>query len=266
MTATDVHDFQFGNHQLAYRKFGNGPAILLAFHGFGQSSQALKPLEKPLGNQFTIYAIDLFFHGNSHYGAGQLLTKTSWQALLKAFLQTQHIKRFSILGFSLGGRMVLGAVEAFTDRIDQLILIAPDGITRNFWYQLATGSNMGRWLFRSAMNHLSMLNGIGYTLTQLGLLNRTIMRFAELSLATPQQRDLVYTSWTQFRLIYPNLERISELLNQNAVRVQFFIGKFDRIIPGHYILPFSEKLHRYELTVLQTGHNHLIELAGEHLG
>lgn len=264
-TATDVHYFDFGRSRLAYRTFGSGRAVLLAFHGFGQSSQSYEPVGQLIGDQFTVLAIDHFHHGISQYGDGQLLTKTSWQRLIGAFLKAQNINRFSLMGFSLGGRFALATVEAFADRLDQLILIAPDGITRSLWYRLATGSGVGRWLFRFVLRHLSMFNWIGHSLTRIRLLNRTAMRFAEISLGTPEQRRLVYQTWTQFRFITPDLETVSARLNHESIRVRFFTGAFDRIVPGHYVLPLTKRLQRYELTVLKTGHNHLIEMTAGQL-
>lgn len=261
MTKATIYTFQVEGNGMAYQKIGNGPAILLAFHGFGQTKEIFKPLNTSLGAQFTIFAIDLFFHGNSQYVGHQLLKKQDWQRFIAAFLEEQHIGRFSLMGFSLGGRFSLAIVESFADRLDQLILLAPDGITRSPWYRLATGSVVGRGLFRYVLRHLSMLNVFGHTLTRLGLLNKTAMRFAEISLGTPEQRKLVYQSWTQFRLITPNLTTLSKLLNENPVQVRFFTGAFDRIVPGSYILPLTKRLRHYELTVLKTGHNHLIELA-----
>ncbi|SOD95966.1 alpha/beta fold hydrolase [Spirosoma fluviale] len=261
----DSQQFTFQDSRITYQKFGNGPVILLAFHGFGQSSHVFKTLENSTQGQFTIFAIDLFFHGNSHYLGHQLLTKAVWCQLIGQFLQAHAIDRFSLMGFSLGGRFALVTAEAFANRLDQLILIAPDGITRNGWYLLATSSVVGRALFRYVMHHLSMLSTFGHLLTRLGFLNKTIMRFAEISLATPEQRALVYRSWTQFRLIRPNLNAIAKTLREHSVQVRFFTGAFDRIIPGSYILPLTDQLPHYELTVLKTGHNRLIEMTGEKL-
>ena len=263
--ADDVLYFDYEGNRLSYRKVGHGPAILIAFHGFGQSGRVFDSVDETIGHRFTVFSFDLFFHGNSHYVGPQLLTKTDWQRLIGAFLETQRIRRFSLMGFSLGGRFALTIAEAFADRLDELILIAPDGITRSRWYQLATATPMGRWLFRYVMRHLSAFNQMGHALVRVGLLNRTAMRFAELSLSTAGQRTLVYTVWTQFRLITPDLKTVSTLLNQHSVRVRFFTGAFDRIVPGTYILPLADCLQRYELTVLKTGHNHLIELTAEEL-
>lgn len=115
------------------------------------------------------------------------------------------------------------------------------------------------------LRRLPLLHTIGHGLVRLNLLNRTAMRFAEISLATSQQRDLIYQTWTQFRLIRPDLVAVSSQLNAQLVRVHLFAGAFDRIVPGWYVLPLTDRLRRYELTLLKTGHNHLIELAGKHL-
>ncbi|WP_338874113.1 alpha/beta hydrolase [Spirosoma sp. SC4-14] len=260
-----VEFFEFAKSRIAFRRFGNGPSILLVFHGFGQTGEVFSTLDQPLGQHYTVLAIDLFFHGSSHYKGTSLLTKHDWQKLLEAFCKSENIDRFSLMGFSLGGRFALAASEQFADRLDALILIAPDGITRSFWYEVATGTAAGRWLFRFFLDHLSMLNALGHTLTRLGLLNRTVMRFAEISLGTADQRARVYQSWTQFRLIRPDLNQISQQLNRHAVTIEFFTGVFDRIVPAYFILPLTRLIYHYKITTLRTGHNRLIELAGEQL-
>ena len=263
--ADDVLFFDYEGNRLAYRKVGHGPTIVIAFHGFGQSSQVFGPVNQLIGHQYTVVAIDLFLHGGSLYRAGNLLTKPYWHRLMGAFLEVGRINRFSLMGFSLGGRFALATAEAFADRLDELILIAPDGITYSTWYQLATKTNVGQRLFGYGLRHLSTLNQLGHALVWLGILNRTIMRFAELSLSTTRQRALVYAVWTQFRLIDSNIAEVATLLNHHLVQVRFFLGAFDQIIPGAYMLPLTNKLQRYELTVLRAGHNHLIELTAVEL-
>jgi pimeloyl-ACP methyl ester carboxylesterase len=134
------------------------------------------------------------------------------------------------------------------------------------WYSLATATRAGRGLFRYVLRHLLTLNRLGHALVWIGLLNRTAMRFAELSLSTPEQRKLVYDTWIEFRRIAPDIDRIATLLNQHPVRVRFFTGSFDRIVPGAFVTPLTDQLQQYELTILKTGHNHLIELTMEELG
>jgi pimeloyl-ACP methyl ester carboxylesterase len=265
MYTTDVHLLQFEKGQLAFQKFGHGPAVLLAFHGFGQTHQVFTPVKKQLESYFTVFALNLFYHGNSYYTGDQPLSKLDWQRLIDAFLEAQQIERFSLLGFSLGGRFALMTAEGFADRVDQLILIAPDGITHSFWYNLATQSLIGRGIFRYSIRHLALLKQVGYALTRAGLLNQSIMRLVEYSLNTPEQQKRVYQSWTQFRRIHPNMTKLSCQLNRYITQVYFFTGAFDRIVPGTYILPLASKLRHFNLTIFKTGHHRLIELAVERL-
>lgn len=265
MVTTDVHLLEFDKGQLAFQKFGHGPSVLLAFHGFGQTHQVFNSVRKRLESQFTIFALNLFFHGNSTYVDNQPLPKLYWQRLISTFLEAQGIERFSVLGFSLGGRFALTTAEEFAHRIDQLILIAPDGITNSFWYTVATQSSVGRRLFKYALDHLNQLNQFGYALVRIGLLNQSIMRLVDYSLNTSQQRERVYQSWISFRRIHPDLNTLSSLLNSHRVRVRFFTGALDRIVPGSYSVPLTNKLRRYELTIFNTGHHRLIELTAEHL-
>ncbi len=262
MSRGRVQKFSFDGNVLAYRKLGTGPSTLIAFHGFGQFSGAFMPLERSLANRFTIFAVDLFFHGHSEYNANRPLTKPDWYRLIDAFLRAQGITRFSLMGFSLGGRFALTTVEAFAERIDQLFLLAPDGITQNGWYRLATTSMLGQKLFWYVLHHLPLLLNTGHTLVKIGLLKRGLMRFAELSLGTPSQRMLAYQSWTQFRKIQPDLVAIANLVNKTPLQVHFFTGALDQIVPGSYILPLTGKLHQYEWTNLEARHNQIIDSAG----
>ncbi|QKZ11656.1 alpha/beta fold hydrolase [Spirosoma sp. KUDC1026] len=265
MTGADaVYYFSFGHYRIAYRIFGNGPASLLAFHGFGQTSRVYWSLQKAVGNRYTVYAFDLPHHGNSQSSIDQLLTKTDWERLVSDFLRAHSIKQFALMGFSLGGRFALITAELFSDWITDLYLIAPDGIVRNHWYDLATRSAIGRSLFCYVLRHLSVLTNLGHGLTRMGLLNRTFMRFVEHSISTPGQRQLVYQVWTQTRLIWPAIDELGAALAKRTVPVWIFLGAFDRIIPGYYVRPLFRLLTTYQLTIFRSGHNRLIELtAGE---
>jgi len=48
---------------LPYREYGHGPELLIAFHGFGRSSEDFEPMAAFLNDQYTIIAIDFFYHG-----------------------------------------------------------------------------------------------------------------------------------------------------------------------------------------------------------
>src|SRR5690606_39104218 len=135
---------------LHYVKAGNGKHPLLVFHGFGQDHTLYVPLLRSLSAKYTLYIVDLFFHGKSEWNEGERpLEKSAWAGIMKVLLQEQNISRFSILAYSLGGKFALAMLEEFPDRIEKLFLVAPDGIKTSFWYSMATYPKGFRALFRS---------------------------------------------------------------------------------------------------------------------
>ena len=129
---------------LHYQKIGNGKKILLSFHGMGQDFLCFQKFAQTFENQYTTYLFDLPYHGKSggidgnNYVENEVITKEIWKEYLEKFLQESQIQTFSIIAFSMGGRFALATVEAFAERIEELILLAPDGITEDPKYVLAT--------------------------------------------------------------------------------------------------------------------------------
>jgi len=72
---------------LHYQKLGRGPKILLAFHGIAQDgASCFQPFEAHLGNVYTIYAFDLFFHGESISSKNELVSKELWRSIVQRFV------------------------------------------------------------------------------------------------------------------------------------------------------------------------------------
>lgn len=241
-------------------KLSDGPVPLLAFHGIGQNHRVFEPLARALEGRYSVYAFDLFFHGTPPVSTSDdVLTKQRYREIILVFLQQHQIERFSVIGFSMGGRFALATAEAFSQRIQELILLAPDGITISPWYRLATSTGWGRRLFRYVLKHMPVLHRLGQFFSSTGLINRSVLRFAESTLATPEQRESVYNAWVYFRKLYFDHRKLSKLLNNQPIRTRFFVGYFDQVLPVSFIAPLTRRLQSYELTVLKTGHNRLIE-------
>lgn len=246
-------------------RFGNGSRALLAFHGIGQDGSCFASFaESSISTDYTIYAIDLPFHGQTTwlFDVTQPITKTNWKTLIASILRKNNIERFSVAGFSMGGKFALVTAELFADRMDELWLLAPDGITVSPWYRLATHTVAGRWLYRLFVVRVRLLTRMGKSLVRLGLIDRSLLRFAESTLSTREQRLRVYRSWVTFRHINPALTALTDSLNRHNIKTRIFLGAFDRVLPARYILPLTDRLHHYELTVLKTGHNRLVDLVG----
>lgn len=245
--------------KLHYRAYGSGPRVILAFHGYGQGEGHWRTLIGELGPEVTVYAFDLFYHGRSRLAkADAPLTKPRLSELLNEFLTANNIESFSLLAFSMGAKFALTAVENFPSRVQQVWLIAPDGLQRQFWYSLATYPPWMRGVLgRAVLRPQRLLQFLG-TLEQRRLVPANLVRFAEWQLESREKRLRVYRSWVGFRLLTFSLRGLAQLLNRRPTPVTFFLGRHDQVIPHAGLQRFIDLLRGAETIVLEAGHAGLI--------
>ncbi len=256
----ELYYIKSGNNKLAYRKYGNGKEALLTFHGFGQDSTHYAGFAKATETRFTLYSIDLFFHGNSIWrNRDQPLGEKVWFSLMETLLHRHHIQRFSLVGYSLGGKLALLTCLHFASRINKLILIAPDGIKTNLWYSLATYPYAIRKAFRKTVNRPATFFLLIKVFRRIGLLDKGVARFAKGQMHTRPRRYRVYATWMVNRKIRPDLKKLADLINEYEIETEMYLGKYDRIITGKNMEKWLSTLKNHRLTILESGHNTLID-------
>ena len=259
--------FNFKQTRLYFTKVGSGKKALLLFHGFGQDHHAFQKIEDTLQVEYTIYSFDIFFHGVSEWNKGeQPLGKPFWKELLTQFVNQHNIDRFSLLGFSMGGKFVLATLEAFPERTESIFLLAPDGIKTNFWYSLATYPIAFRKLFKSMINRPQRFKAIENFAVKVGWIDRGIVRFIESQMDTPEKRSRVYHAWVVFRHLKFNMKAIAEIINSHKVKVMVIVGKYDKIITTQNMDHLLTHLDHSTLKILETGHNQVIQESVKVLG
>lgn len=250
---------RYKDSKLHYATTGSGTKHLLIFHGFGQDLSVFEYLTRSLARHYTFYVFDLYFHGESKWAHGeQVLTKREWADTLGLFLNENNINRFSVGGFSLGGKFALTSLEFFSDRIDEIFLIAPDGIKTSFWYSLATYPILFRKFFKSMILHPQRFLKIAEMLTKSGVVDKGLVRFAEYQMNSEEKRNRVYYSWVVFRHLTPNLNAIAKAINSKNIRFILIVGKYDKVIAPENMNQFLKRLDNYRFEVLESGHTGLI--------
>lgn len=255
--------FRYCGHSIFYRKSGTGDKFLFLFHGFGQTHSNYARLETAFSQQYTIYNFDLFFHGNSVWNENYpLLTNTLLVDLFRRFSDEQDIASFSLCGFSLGAKFALTIIESLPEQVDEIILIAPDGIRTNPWYSFATYPSPVRMLFKRSIEKPGIYFKSVKLLGSLRLLDNGIIKFANTQMVNLKQRERVFKTWTVFRSLRLNLNSISSNANQRMIPIRIFLGKHDRIITLRNIQGFLARLEFKEVIVLNAGHSNLLEEVG----
>lgn len=245
---------------LFYHKTGQGPKVLLLFHGFGQDHTAFAPLAENIREQYTCYIFDLYFHGDSQWNNDErALEKSEWKEIIQHFLEEHRINMFSVAGFSLGGKLALATVEAFPEKISSMILLAPDGIKTSFWYSLATYPFAFRKIFRRIIYKPEIFSSLVRFFHSTGLMDRGLLRFAESQMNTEEKRKKVYFSWVVLRHLSFDMKKIASLINARNINAVFIAGKYDKVIRAENLSRLSKHLKNHKTLIVESGHNHLIQ-------
>lgn len=242
---------------LFYEKHGHGEKILILFHGFGQSNEALNPWKDELDEHYTIYNFDLYYHGNSTR-PDQPLSLKQWKSAFESFLEYEGIFNFYAAAFSLGGRFALKTYELFPHKVESIILVAPDGIYENFWYRLAV-SKPGNPIFKYFMLHPGSFNQLLQLIDKLGLATGQMIRFAQKELSIRENRKRVYRSWTYFRPLQPDLKKVNSLINEHMTPVHLILGSKDYIVPVAQINSKVQESRLVKQHILPLKHHQLID-------
>ncbi len=256
--AERIHRYK--ESSLHYEIIGTGSNILLLFHGFGQDHHVFRSFSETLSDTYTMYFFDLYFHGESKWGYGEEpLEKNFWKDCMNTFLNDQAIDVFSMAGFSLGGKFVLATLEAFPEKTKSVFLLAPDGIKTSFWYSLATYPLLFRRIFKSMIHHHTRFIAIARMLNALGLMDKGLIRFATRQMDSEEKRSRVYCSWVVFRRLQFNINHIAHLINDHSIHLTLITGKYDKVIKPENMKRLIKTLNNYQMKVVETGHNRLIE-------
>ena len=256
---------------LYYQKIGNGQKILLSFHGMGQDFLCFQNFAQTFESQYTTYLFDLPYHGKSggihdnNYVENEVITKGIWKDYLEYFLQKNQIHHFSIIAFSMGGRFALATVDALAERVEELILLAPDGITEDPKYIFATRYEFSRKIFKSIIQHHEKYHSFANFLAHTGILHKKVVKFAKMMVDSPQKQEQLYRAWVGFRQLSFNVKNLAQLINNRGIKVTIFMGKYDKLLPFHRILPLTKRLKNVEIIKLEATHGKLITKAIEYL-
>ena len=247
---------------LHYHKLGCGPKTLLAFHGIAQDGlSCFKPFEAILGELYTIYAFDLFFHGNSVNASQTVITKDIWKDIVFDFLSTNSIHQCDVAGFSMGGRFALATLEAFPDQIENVFLIAPDGVSEHPLYSFATRFAPARGIFKWSMRHPDLFFNVADLLKKTGLIHGSLHRFVMQVLNTPEKRATIYNAWVNFRELRFDIPHLNRLALQKNIRIYLIVGQFDKLLKPDKVQKLTTLLPESQYVILKSGHTKLVEQA-----
>jgi pimeloyl-ACP methyl ester carboxylesterase len=235
---------------------GEGDEVWLTFHGYGQEAEVMQHFMKNLRPNVRVLSFDLPLHGNTTVKKQKALSVGDLAELHGQALRETGAQKCSLLGFSLGGKLVLKLVELVPARLDSIVLIAPDGLKTNPLYWFVTHTLFGRWIFQLIILFPQPILAVSKLLALTRLMNPKIHDFVSSQMSTRNKRQKVLDTWMMFRHIKPSLDQVSKKIWRYRIKPTLIFGKRDRVIHPKLAKKLSgENCKTAEVIMLDAGHN-----------
>jgi pimeloyl-ACP methyl ester carboxylesterase len=249
---------KYNDFVLEYLEYGKGKEVLFAFPGFNREADDFRVFESSLGKRYRIVSFNLFFYGQSRINksGNHPVHYRDLEGLMEVYLQQHNIKRFSLLGFSLGGRVALACLEIFSSRVDRVFLLAPDGIELSRWYRLLIRSRVGQRFSRYLVENPALFFKLADFLKKRGYISDRLYDFAVHHTYTLEKRQKLYNVWMAVRNIVPDIGNVRRIIRENNTLVYLVMGKYDSVIPVKIADKFRAGMEdKIILYIAPAGHN-----------
>jgi len=260
-------EYQFIQHheyRLPYQVFGNGENLLFAFHGFGKTSDDFKEYAKTIGATYTIIAFDFFYHGPHSIDLNTPLppiSNSNLAGILEKLMWDNKKVNCSLLGYSLGGRLVLGLIHKIPNRIQNVFLIAPDGLRTGLMQRFVSGSEIGKKVGFQVVKNPTFSKSIAKLATQVGILSKKKGLFVISNLESKDFRLRAIRTWLILKQFSIHQKLVIKYLNNRPINIDLIFGKYDKIIPSNLGLNLKSKLKKNSsFHEIEAGHSLLYKV------
>lgn len=228
-------------------KWGQGPKVLVALHGFRQNGQAFAKMAATLPAGTRLLAPDLPYHGATRW-SGQEYYPEDLELLIRELLRREEVHTLHLLGFSYGGLLAASLAIRSELPIDRLTLLAPDS-PKTKWGRFTFGVPY-RW--RLSIERLfDEVGGRMWWADRLfryKIIDRFTLTFLNRNLADARRRRQLFGTW-RARAHFPFSFRAVRNL---SIPVRVILGEKDSLIPAR---PLVKKFRGLDVEVLEGGHD-----------
>lgn len=119
---------QIGDHEICYSEGGRGEETVVMVHGFSASADNWNRMAARIGKRYRVIAPDLPGWGESTRIDSASYCYPVQVERLHQFIQQMGLRRFHLMGHSMGGGISSRYAAQYPDEVMTLTLIAPHGI------------------------------------------------------------------------------------------------------------------------------------------
>jgi pimeloyl-ACP methyl ester carboxylesterase len=248
---------QVGDHRVAYSEGGRGEPVLL-LHGFAASADNWNRFAARLTKAYRVIAPDLPGWGQSTRLGNESYAYPKQLERLHQFVTQMGLKRFHLVGHSMGGFLASAYAARYPEEVITLGLLAPHGVTEPQPSELALSVAAGdNWLVaRSVPEFDRLLNKV---FARRPYLPKSVFKL----LAAHAIRGAAQSAKI-FAEMQTNDPPLIERLGQIKAPALIVWGDQDRVLHVSCAEVFRQGVKSAELLVLPgVGHMPLVESARE---
>lgn len=242
--------------------FGTGAHGLIALHGFGESGHAFFAWEEELSADFTLIAVDLPFHGGASdwpavgFGPDEVLS------LIDHLLLHYSCKSYSLIGYSLGARIVEAVRPRLKKIPDGIWLLAPDGLaTRRLALVNIFPLSLRSWIGKRIEKQVSLWLHLARRLYQIGVLDTFSVRYLRSQLADPLRRRRLMGVWASLPRLPIHKKKLLQAAIEAEPPIYLVIGRKDELIGWNNLKTWLEQWPEDKLYVFENQGHRLINEA-----
>ena len=241
-------------------RFGTGPNLLIALHGFSDRARMFAVLEPALAERYTVVAVDWPFHGQTEW-TKKTFTKADLLGIVRQIVEDEGKERFSLMGFSFGARLAQAMLPELVYQLNHLYLLSPDGVkTKGMGMATRTPMWVRRLLYYFLQNPNWFIQLVRWG-RSMRLVPPLIHHFLTNNLNRPERLQRTFGCWLAMDSFYLRRRRIKSILQESQVPTDVYIGLNDAMLRQATLKKQFEGMPNVQVFWLEEGHR----LVGEEL-
>ena len=243
------HFFTYKNTPIHYSSIGKGSVIVL-LHGFLENSTMWKEIIPFLSNKNRVISIDLLGHGASG-NIGYVHAMEDQAEMVKAVLNHLKLRKFTLIGHSMGGYVGLTFAELFPNSVRGLCLM-------NSTFEEDSDE---RKLLRRRANKMvktNYENMVRISFVNLFSENSKIILKSEISLALKEALKTSLQGYMAANEGMKDRKNHTSIYKNASYKKLIILGKNDTVLDSESILLFANK-NKIPAVIFSEGHMSHIE-------
>lgn len=255
------HYFENDLVNLHYYKFGGGPQVMLCFHGYGMHGKQFRVLERLLGEKYTFYGFDLFFHKETKLKDQSLenikrgIIKKEIASLIVDFCKNLSIDHFSVIGYSMGSHYATVMMEEIGEMVDEYIVAAPACLNPGVLVSFFSRNRIGNTILEKLTLSKSALMGLIKICRRLRVVDAPGYQVLQNEIGTAELRFNFYACFTYLRFIGTDKKRLIASLQARNIKSIFIFGKRDIMYPPGAGKDLIAQIKQAEVILLDENHD-----------